>query len=56
MEQEWVYAPLVKQALCQYRVPYLHVLMDRSPLVSGKIDLLSLSVLFRKRALPIGGM
>lgn len=54
MQQEFVYAPLVKQALYEYRVPHLHLLMDRSPLVAGKIDLLSFSLLFRKRAVPLG--
>ena len=54
MQQEFVYAPIVKQSLSQYQMPCLHVLMDRSSLVAGKIDLLSLSLLFRKRAIPLG--
>lgn len=53
MRQEFVYAPLARQMLVSYQVPRIHLLMDRSSLVAGKIDLLSLSLLYRKRALPL---
>lgn len=53
MRQEWVYGPVVRHLLASYRVSRLHVLMDRSSLVAGETDLLSLSLLYRKRALPL---
>lgn len=53
MRQAFVYAPLVKQVLASYQVSRLHLLMDRSSVVAGKLDLLSLSLLYRKRALPL---
>lgn len=53
MRQEFVYAPLIKQVLATYQAPRLHVLMDRSSLVAGQTDLLSLSLLYRKRAIPL---
>lgn len=53
MRQEFVYAPLVRQVLASYQVSRLHVLMDRSSLVAGQTDLLSVSLMYRKRALPL---
>ncbi|MEO1646366.1 MAG: hypothetical protein AAFR67_14330, partial [Chloroflexota bacterium] len=53
MRQEFVYAPLVKYLLSAYRVSRLHISMDRSSLVAGETDLLSLSLLYRKRAIPL---
>jgi hypothetical protein len=54
MQQEFVYAPLVKQCIQTYRAPCLHLLMDRSPLIAGESDYLCVSLLFRKRAIPLG--
>ena len=53
MRQEFVYTPLIQQMLKSYAVTRLHLLMDRSSLVAGETDLLCLSVLYRKRALPL---
>ncbi|MEL6524511.1 MAG: transposase [Chloroflexota bacterium] len=53
MRQEFVYAPLVKKILASYQVSRIHLLIDRSSLVVGKLDLLSLSLLYRKHALPL---
>lgn len=53
MRQEFLYTPLIKQMLAYYQVPRLHLLMDRSSVVAGKIDLLSLSLLYRKHAVPL---
>lgn len=53
MRQEFVYAPLVRELLASYQVPRLHLLMDRSSLVAGETDMLSLSMFYRKRALPL---
>jgi hypothetical protein len=53
MRQEFVYTPLVQELLASHPVSRLHLLMDRSSVVAGKTDLLSLSLLYRKRALPL---
>lgn len=53
MRQEFVYTPLIQEMLKDYSVPHLHLLMDRSSLVAGESDLLSLSLLYRKRAIPL---
>lgn len=54
MRQEYVYAPLVKQMLKQHKPSCLHLLMDRTAYSVHDTDLLSLSLNFRSRAIPIG--
>lgn len=53
LDPEWVYYPLIKQALVCYQPPCLHVVMDRTPLNPPHTDLLSLSLNYRKRAVPL---
>jgi len=53
VQHEYVYKPLVKQAIQTHQHHRLHLIMDRSALNSGGTDLLSLSLYFRKRAVPL---
>ena len=57
MRQEYVYYPLIQHALSQYKANRLHLIMDRSPLpdhgTHQGCDLLSVSLNFRKRAIPL---
>jgi hypothetical protein len=52
--QELVYEPFVKMLLAHYQPPMLHVLMDRTVYTAHETDLVTLSLNFRRRALPIG--
>lgn len=52
--QEWVYAPFVQRLLEGHQAPVLHVLMDRTAFSAHEVDLVTLSLNFRKRAIPIG--
>jgi hypothetical protein len=52
--QEWVYAPFVHQLLEHYQPNVAHLLMDRTVFSVHETDLVSLSLYFRKRALPLG--
>lgn len=54
LSQEFVYAPFVKKILRHHKPARLHVLMDRTAFVAHDTDLVSLSLNFRKRAIPIG--
>jgi hypothetical protein len=54
LAQEYVYAPLVKQALAGYSAKYWHIVMDRSTLADRQTDLLSLNLAFRRRSIPLG--
>lgn len=54
MTQERVYYPFVQQALAQHQATTLHLIMDRTPLADQQTDLLSLSLNFRKHAIPLG--
>jgi hypothetical protein len=51
--QEQVYYPWVKQALAGYHAPIWHVVMDRTSLDQQTTDLLSVSLSFRGRAIPL---
>lgn len=53
LQQDYVSAPFVKQALAQHKASALHLVMDRSPLPDKHTDLLSMSLSFRKRAIPL---
>ena len=53
MTQEYVYYPFVKHVLTDYQAAPLHLVMDRTPLSDKQTDLLSLSLNFRKRAIPL---
>lgn len=54
LHQNYVYSAFVKYILAQSRLSQLHVLMDRTVFVPHETDLLSISISFRKRAIPIG--
>lgn len=53
MQQEYVYHPLVQRVLAEHHAEVVHLTMDRSPLGDKQTDLLSLSLSFRKRAIPL---
>lgn len=53
MCQERVYAPFVKHALAHFSTTPLHLIMDRTPLVKGESDVLSVSLSYGKRAIPL---
>jgi len=52
--QAAIYQPLVSQALRGYQAPLWHIIMDRTNLVPHRLDLLMVSLSFRKRAIPLG--
>ena len=52
--QETAYYPLVRQALSSYKAPTWHLILDRTNLDKHRLDLLMVSLAFRKRAIPIG--
>lgn len=53
MTQARVYTPFVQRVLSQFKSQRLHVIMDRTPLVANQTDVLSVSLSFRHRALPL---
>ena len=52
--QEAAYYPLLKQALKSYKATPWHLILDRTNLDKHRLDLLMVSLAFRKRAIPIG--
>ena len=52
--QQAAYQPLLKQALQGYNAPTWHIVMDRTNLKPHQLDLLMVSLSFRKRAVPLG--
>ena len=52
--QEAAYYPLVKAALSSYKAPHWHLILDRTNLDKHRLDLLMVSLAFRKRAIPLG--
>jgi hypothetical protein len=54
LAQEYVYYPFVQRVLAQHKTKQVHLVMDRTPLPDKSTDLLSLSLNFRHRAIPIG--
>ena len=52
--QEAAYYPLVSQALSSYKAPEWHLILDRTNLDKHRLDLLMVSLAFRKRAIPLG--
>ncbi|MCB0163502.1 MAG: transposase [Anaerolineae bacterium] len=52
--QEAAYHPLVKAALSSYKAPQWHLILDRTNLDKHRLDLLMISLAFRKRAIPLG--
>jgi hypothetical protein len=52
--QEAAYYPLVGQALSSYKAPEWHLIFDRTNLDKHRLDLLMVSLAFRKRAIPLG--
>jgi hypothetical protein len=53
LSQEYVYAPFVKQILKHYAPDILHRAMDRTTWTEHETDLVTLSLNFRQRAIPI---
>ena len=53
VSQELVYKPWFKKAVKGYRASEWHIVMDRTNLVSKKVDLVTLALAYRKRAIPI---
>ena len=52
--QEATYYPLVRAALRGYKAPEWHLILDRTNLDKHRLDLLMISLAFRKRAIPLG--
>jgi len=52
--QEAAYYPLLSQALRSYKAPHWHLILDRTNLDKHRLDLLMISLAFRKRAIPLG--
>lgn len=52
--QQATYYPLIQQALRGYQAPTWHLIMDRTNLAPHRLDLLMISLAFRKRAVPLG--
>lgn len=52
--QEAAYYPLISQALSSYKAPEWHLILDRTNLDKHRLDLLMISLAFRKRAIPLG--
>lgn len=53
ISQELVYAAWFKQALSGYQAAQWHLVMDRTNLVPKQVDLVTLALAYRKRAIPI---
>jgi Transposase DDE domain len=53
VSQERVYQPVLKQALKAFHEPCWHVVIDRTALWDGKVDLATISLNYRKRAIPL---
>ena len=52
--QEAAYQPLLTAALSSYKAPQWHLILDRTNLDKHRLDLLMVSLAFRKRAIPLG--
>lgn len=53
MSQELVYQPLLKAALEKFNDRYWHLVIDRTTLWDGHTDLATISLNYRKRAIPL---
>jgi Transposase DDE domain len=53
MSQERVYQPMLKAALATFQERYWHLVIDRTTLWRGEIDLATISLNYRKRAIPL---
>jgi hypothetical protein len=53
MCQELVYQPMLQVALQKFRDPYWHLVIDRTTLWDGHTDLATISLNYRKRAIPV---
>jgi hypothetical protein len=53
MCQELVYQPMLKAALQKFSDPYWHLVIDRTTLWDGQTDLATISLNYRKRAIPL---
>jgi len=53
MTQTYVYEPYIQSILHTYNAPQLHLTMDRTDIRHHDLDLLSVNLSFRGRALPI---
>lgn len=53
VRQEYVYTPWLKQALKGYRAKRWHLILDRSNIVRETVDLVTVALSYRKRAIPL---
>jgi len=53
MSQERVYQPVLQQMLSAFREAGWHLVIDRTTLWDGEIDLATISLNYRKRAIPL---
>ena len=53
LSHERVYAPLLQQALKGYHAPIWHVIIDRTRLEGQPVDLVTISLNYQKRAIPL---
>lgn len=53
VSQEYVYKPWLQQALKSYRPSFWHVVIDRTNLVRQEVDLVTVALAYRKRAIPL---
>lgn len=53
LKSEYVYQPMLKEALRGFKETSWHLVIDRTCLWDGKIDLATISLNYRKRAIPM---
>jgi hypothetical protein len=53
MSQELVYQPLLQYALASFHARRWHLVMDRTTLWRGEVDLVTISLHYHKRAIPL---
>jgi len=53
LKSEYVYHPMLKEALKGFKDRYWHLVIDRTTLWDGEIDLTTISLNYRKRAIPL---
>jgi hypothetical protein len=53
MSQELVYQPMLRVALATFQDRYWHLVLDRTTLWRGEIDLATIALNYRRRAIPL---
>lgn len=53
MTYDVVYRPLIRQILSELELPNWHLIIDRTALIKQQTDLVTISLYYRKRALPL---